>query len=543
MGLLDKWNKNKFSIYKSEEKTVLKLIESLGKWLEELIKVTENKTDLYGDHKGSWQGINKPTLSEEGLRGTVEKHIEDINNIQNSLEMLNKKLELNIKDFGAKGDGVTDDTDAIQSAFDYIKEMQTNNKSDRAVTLFFPNGVYIINRGFDLDINVVIKGEVLSKTPFYRLFGMNVNGQETRPNATTIKYDSYKNGTTMFKAVNSADGFLHDISFEDIMLDGSDGKAVQIEASNGGSKDLIINFEGVNSNGVDLSALRFTRGSRNLMLVGFSGIGLQTGHWQHHENPIITLCGVGLVSGGDGNISNPLIAFCKTGIEIGTSSKNGVTDRFENIRVEWCEEYGINVINGGSNKISGFIDRCGYSGYNQPTATWNMTLDLIIQRCGSFYRGYTKEDLTTNEMKMKGSNAYIKQARGGRYFITHIRSTAHDTIADYGKSPVIASSIDGGIDFVSIDTTQGFTNKLLDDYYLNGLSDFTIISNNTFHSSNGIKVDINNKQVIDLYNQARFRPPTNWGKPADNVGSPGDMVYDTQNNVMYYKNATTWKQI
>lgn len=72
MGLLDKWNKNKFSIYKSEEKTVLKLIESLGKWLEDLIKVTDNKTDLYGDHKGSWQGLNKPTLSEEGMRATVE---------------------------------------------------------------------------------------------------------------------------------------------------------------------------------------------------------------------------------------------------------------------------------------------------------------------------------------------------------------------------------------------------------------------------------------------------------------------------------------
>lgn len=543
MNFFEKWNKGRFSVYESEEKTVLKLLEHIGKFISDLSKGVDNKTDLYGDHKGSWQGINKPTLSEEGLRGTVEKHIEDIKNIENSIEMINKKLELNIKDFGAKGDGETDDTEAIQSALNFIKGIQTNNKSDRAVTLFFPNGIYIVNRGFDIDCNVVIKGEVLSKTAGYRLFGMNVTGQETRPNATTIKYNSYKNGATMFKAVNSEDGFLHDISFEDILLDGSDGKAVQINAPNGGSKDLIINFDGVNSNGVDLSALRFTRGSRNLMLVGFSGIGLQTGHWQHHENPIITLCGVGIVSGGDGNIINPLIAHCKNGIEIGSPDKNGVTDRFENIRVEWCEEYGINVINGGSNKISGFIDRCGYSGYNQAVATWNMTLDLIIQRCGAFYRGYTKADLTTNEMKMKGSNAYIKQARGGRYLFTHIKSSAHDTISNYGKSPVIASSIDGGIDFISIDTTQGFTNKLLEDYYLAGISTYTIISNNAIHSSNGIKVDTDNKQVIDLYNQSRFRPPTNWGKPADSVGSAGDMVYDTQNNVMYYKNATTWKQI
>ena len=86
MGLLDKWNKNKFSIYKSEEKTVLKLIERIGKWLEDLIKVTENKTDLYGDHKGSWQGLNKPTLSEEGMRATVEQiSNKSIPNIQNQI--------------------------------------------------------------------------------------------------------------------------------------------------------------------------------------------------------------------------------------------------------------------------------------------------------------------------------------------------------------------------------------------------------------------------------------------------------------------------
>lgn len=79
MGLLDKWNKNKFSIYKSEEKTVLKLLESIGKWIEEIIKGVEDKTDLYGDHKGSWQGLERPTLSDEGMRAVVEK-------IQNTTE-------------------------------------------------------------------------------------------------------------------------------------------------------------------------------------------------------------------------------------------------------------------------------------------------------------------------------------------------------------------------------------------------------------------------------------------------------------------------
>ena len=87
MGLLDKWNKNKFSIYKSEEKTVLKLIESIGKWLEDLIKITENKTDLHGDHKGTWQGY-RPSQVDAAISSILDKHT-------SQLAETAKKSELN----------------------------------------------------------------------------------------------------------------------------------------------------------------------------------------------------------------------------------------------------------------------------------------------------------------------------------------------------------------------------------------------------------------------------------------------------------------
>ena len=78
MSFFDKWNKGTFSIYKSEEKTVLKLLEKLNIFLGEMSQGVDGKTDLYGDHKGSWQGLKKPTLSDEGMRATVEKLVEDI---------------------------------------------------------------------------------------------------------------------------------------------------------------------------------------------------------------------------------------------------------------------------------------------------------------------------------------------------------------------------------------------------------------------------------------------------------------------------------
>ena len=92
---MSKWNGNKFSVYVSEEKTVLGLLDELGSQVNHNTDNLKDKTDLFGDHKGSWQGISRPTLSEEGMRATVEKHIEDIKELNTKLNTV-----LNNKDAG-----------------------------------------------------------------------------------------------------------------------------------------------------------------------------------------------------------------------------------------------------------------------------------------------------------------------------------------------------------------------------------------------------------------------------------------------------------
>lgn len=67
---------------------------------------------------------------------------------------------LNVKDFGAVGDGVTDDTVAIQAAF------------DAGTNIVFPTGTYVINGNtstgepitIDADKNVDLQGSVLLRT-------------------------------------------------------------------------------------------------------------------------------------------------------------------------------------------------------------------------------------------------------------------------------------------------------------------------------------------------------------------------------------------
>lgn len=123
--------KNKFTVMESEENTVLETIEELGFLHNNLVDDVENKTDLYGDHLGSWQGLSKPTLSEEGMRAIVEKiSEEDLPKLTKQIEFL-EQLKARFV-FGIKGDG-TDETIKIQKYLDSI------TPGDVA---YFPKGTY-----------------------------------------------------------------------------------------------------------------------------------------------------------------------------------------------------------------------------------------------------------------------------------------------------------------------------------------------------------------------------------------------------------------
>lgn len=70
---------------------------------------------------------------------------------RNEIEKI-KEIFVNVKDFGAKGDGETDDTEAIQSAI---------NSSD---IVFIPKGTYKISQTINLKINSKIYGADMNET-------------------------------------------------------------------------------------------------------------------------------------------------------------------------------------------------------------------------------------------------------------------------------------------------------------------------------------------------------------------------------------------
>ena len=101
------YNKKRFSIFESEEKTALELMNELGQACNEVLDRTdkveiltnkkvsfddlENKYNLTTDgnvanYTGSWFGLKKPTLSQEGALAQVEKNMADIIDINEQLD-------------------------------------------------------------------------------------------------------------------------------------------------------------------------------------------------------------------------------------------------------------------------------------------------------------------------------------------------------------------------------------------------------------------------------------------------------------------------
>ena len=86
-------------------------------------------------------------------------HQTGINMSTPTTRTLQRKLDeqVSVKDFGAVGDGVTDDTDAIERALYQLFARQSNEEVRR--TLFFPAGIYKVIRTLKIPTYAKIYGD------------------------------------------------------------------------------------------------------------------------------------------------------------------------------------------------------------------------------------------------------------------------------------------------------------------------------------------------------------------------------------------------
>lgn len=80
-------------------------------------------------------------------------------------------LTLNVKDFGAIGNGTTDDTQAIKNAIAYaesLKNDETEERYAKGVTVFFPTGTYLLTDSLIIKKSGInLKGDSHSSTILY----------------------------------------------------------------------------------------------------------------------------------------------------------------------------------------------------------------------------------------------------------------------------------------------------------------------------------------------------------------------------------------
>ena len=88
----------------------------------------------------------KGYITKEQLSDSLKQELSNINSqLDHNSNKINNLSIVNVKDFGAKGDGVSDDTNAIQSAIDYLYEgLSYYDSNKQGGIVYFPRGIYKI---------------------------------------------------------------------------------------------------------------------------------------------------------------------------------------------------------------------------------------------------------------------------------------------------------------------------------------------------------------------------------------------------------------
>ena len=188
--------------------------ESVKNWLDEHPEATTTVADdslttaKYKDYS-----VTNPKIADQAI--TEAKFAE-------SLKLKTIKDYVTPQMFGAKGDGVTDDTQAIQAAIDSVKSLPSYLNETTGKVVFFPMGEYLITSPLDLSSNcgVSLLGEGHTKSNIV----LDINSEAET--AININGNNYRGFIKGLRIAPSASGIQHAITL--INITGS-GNQIDIE--------------------------------------------------------------------------------------------------------------------------------------------------------------------------------------------------------------------------------------------------------------------------------------------------------------------------
>ena len=344
-------------------------------------KIAQGKADMeamVAEVEADLEGLH---AKDEELSGQVADNENNLNTIKDHY------LMVNVKDFGAKGDGATDDTQSIIDAKD---EAIKSNK-----TLYFPKGVYCFtdlgNLGVtDFKIEGVGHKEVTLKCI------SNVQ------NHKAIRFDAYESGS-------SNASIILGVKFKNIIVEGNELTQYCIYCQGLARMDW-----------------------ENIYFRNCNNIGLQLNgcHENHFKN---VSCGHNYTGASELNLT--------IGIQFDWGIRGGVTEgrstnnTSQNCYYENTNEYGINLINGDQNVFISCASQGneGVGVYIQPDARMTTFIgcgfeknngnpdgdaDDIVDngRLTTYNNCYTQKSIKLNGQQIKIISGLYKSIKNNGYF-------------------------------------------------------------------------------------------------------------------------------
>lgn len=296
------------------------------------------------------------------------------------------------KMFGAKGDGQTDDTQAVQKAL--------NSK----YSVFIPVGNYLITSTLKIPAGTTIEG--------VSVFGWGTNHKSSNFISGDIENLTLMENQGMYTLRN-----LHFYS-----------SSISFERQNGYEAEKLKIVPNISVNNV--TALDLTKANaqfstlENVSVYGFSGYGIKIAGDTSANHIAAVKCGKGLSIATDCLVQDVRVQFCEYGVYL-----KGPAINFINARIEEISKFAI-VIDGnyidGSMLNNIFIDQCGYAGIAVINGgkLQKANLNITMFRVCSFYSGLTTNEIHNLENPLWEASAKIYLDSTSSFANTQIQDNA-----------------------------------------------------------------------------------------------------------------------
>ena len=160
---------------------------------------------------------NKVTTALEEVQGQKDKIDAMVYKIEEHFDFIQEKEGYNVKYYGANGDGVEDDTEAIKKAL-FAVQYEEHNK-----TVYLPSGVYIVSESLNIPKGVALVGDAKSIIKFNaNHIKLNLDGSNILLKDITI--DGNKGSVTTTNAItNMSTGLSNNVTMQNVVFTNFDG--------------------------------------------------------------------------------------------------------------------------------------------------------------------------------------------------------------------------------------------------------------------------------------------------------------------------------